>query len=44
MLPERARRLAELIIDQLEDADGQDLPPGEIRELEALIWQQLPNP
>jgi hypothetical protein len=42
-LREAARRLAELIIDQLKDADC-NLPPTEIQELEALIWKQLPNP
>jgi hypothetical protein len=42
-LREGARRLAELIIDQLKDSD-RNLPPAEIQELEALIWKQLPNP
>jgi len=35
-LKEGARRLAELIIGQLRDAEG-NVEPGEIQELEALI-------
>lgn len=43
MLREAARRLANLIIDQLNYAEG-DLSAKEIRELEALTWKKLPNP
>ena len=43
MLREEARRLANLIDDQLNYAEG-DLSANEIRDLEALIWKQLPNP
>jgi hypothetical protein len=43
MLREGARRLANIIIDQLNYAEG-DLSADEIRKLEALIWKQLPNP
>lgn len=43
MLREGARRLANLIIDQLNYAE-RDLSATEIQELEALIWKQLPNP
>jgi hypothetical protein len=43
MLREAARRLANLIIDQLNYAE-RDLSATEIQELEALIWKQLPNP
>jgi hypothetical protein len=42
-LREAARRLAELIIYQLRDAE-RNVEPGEIQELEALIWKKLPNP
>jgi hypothetical protein len=42
-LREVARRLAELIIGRLRDAE-RNVEPGEIQELEALIWKQLPNP
>jgi hypothetical protein len=42
-LKEGARRLAELIIAQLREAES-NVEPGEIQELEALIWKQLPNP
>jgi uncharacterized membrane protein len=43
MLREAARRLANLIIDQLNYAE-RDLSATEIQELEALIWKKLPNP
>ena len=42
-LREGARRLAELIIAQLREAE-RNVEPGEIQELEALIWKKLPNP
>ena len=42
-LREGARRLAELIINQLREAE-RNVEPGEIQELEALIWKKLPNP
>jgi hypothetical protein len=42
MLTEPARRLAELIIGELQAADSDS--PAEVQELEALIWAQLPNP
>jgi hypothetical protein len=41
-LREGARRLAELIIAQLRKAE-RNVEPGEIQELEALIWKKLPN-
>jgi len=41
-LREGARRLAELIINQLREAE-RNVEPGEIQELEALIWKKLPN-
>jgi hypothetical protein len=41
-LREAARRLAELIIGELQAADSDS--PAEVPELEALIWKQLPNP
>jgi soluble cytochrome b562 len=41
-LREGARRLAELIIGQLREAK-RNVEPGEIQELEALIWKKLPN-
>jgi hypothetical protein len=42
-LREGARRLAELIIAQLREVE-RNVEPGEIQELEALIWKKLPNP
>jgi hypothetical protein len=42
-LREGARRLAALIIAQLREAE-RNVEPGEIQELEALIWKKLPNP
>ena len=42
-LREGARRLAELIIAQLREAE-RSVEPGEIQELEALVWKRLPNP
>jgi hypothetical protein len=42
-LREAARWLAELIIGQLRDAE-RNVEPGEVQELEALIWKQPPNP
>ena len=42
-LREGARRLAELIIAQLREAE-RNVEPGEIQELEALIWKKLPKP
>jgi len=42
-LREAARRLAEQIIGQLRNAERY-VEPGQIQELEALIWKQLPNP
>ena len=42
-LREAARRLAELIIAQLREAE-RNVEPGEIQELEALVWKRLPNP
>ncbi len=41
-LREGARRLAEVIIDELGEAE-RNVEPGEIQELEALIWKKLPN-
>ncbi len=41
-LREGARRLAELIINQLREAE-RNVEPGESQELEALIWKKLPN-
>jgi hypothetical protein len=43
ILREGARRLANLIIDQLNYAE-RGLSAAEIQELEARIWKQLPNP
>jgi hypothetical protein len=42
MLTEKARRIAELIVGELQAADSDS--PAEVPELEALIWKQLPNP
>ena len=41
-LREGARRLAELIIAQLREAE-RSVEPAEIQELEALVWKRLPN-
>jgi hypothetical protein len=42
-LREGSRRLAELIIAQLSEAE-RNVELGEIQELEALVWKRLPNP
>jgi len=42
-LREGARRLAELIIAELREAE-RNVEPGEIQKLEALVWKKLPNP
>jgi hypothetical protein len=43
LLREEARRLANLIVDQLSYAES-NLSADEIRELDALPETQLPNP